>query len=705
MDIEQKLQEAIVFHQSGQLQRAEQIYQQVLQISPRNADALNLLGFLAYQVGRCEVAANLIAKAIEVDSKQYIFFINLGLVRQEQGELDKSIEAYHKAIEINPNDSDVYNNLGNTLQEQGELDKSIEAYYKAIEINPNDSDVYNNLGNTLQEQGELDKSIETYHKAIEINPNDARIYYNLGAAQKKQGKLDNAIQTYQQAIEINPDDAEIYNSLGTTLQKQEKLDQAIQVYHRALEINSNYSEAFYNLGLALQEQGELDQAIQAYHRALDVNPSYSEAYNNLGIALKEQENLDDAIQAYHRALAISPSYSEAYNNLGIALKEQGELDQAIQVYHRALEINPNYSEAYNNLGNVLKEQGKLDDAVLAYRSALGINPDYSEAHNNLGLVLLLQGNFSSGWREYEWRLKCKELGFFLNKRDFPQVLWNGSDLNGKTILVWAEQGIGDEIMLASMLPTLLKMNSNIIVECDKRLVPLFQRSFPFIQFVPREDPANPKLLDTTIDYQIPMGSLGQWLRADKDAFLPKQESYLQACPNRVGQLQEKYRSLAGDKLLVGISWKSTGIDKKRAQTKNAPLKHWTPILSQKDCYFVNLQYGNIREEIEAYTTATGYPVYIDEEIDPLSDLDGFAAQVSVLDLIVSTSNTTVHMSGGLGKKVWVLLSSHPDWRWMLEEENTPWYQTVRLFRQEKSGDWEGVFQRISSALKQDVTDD
>ncbi|MBD69746.1 hypothetical protein CMK21_06440, partial [Candidatus Poribacteria bacterium] len=391
--------------------------------------------------------------------------------------------------------------------------------------------------------------------------------------------------------------------------------------------------------------------------------------------------------------------------LGLALQEQGELDQAIQAYHRALEINPNYSEAYNNLGNVLKEQGKLDDAVLAYRSALGINPDYSEAHNNLGLVLLLQGNFSSGWREYEWRLKCKELGFFLNKRDFPQVLWNGSDLNGKTILVWAEQGIGDEIMLASMLPTLLKMNSNIIVECDKRLVPLFQRSFPFIQFVPREDSANPKLLDTTIDYQIPMGSLGQWLRADKDAFLPKQESYLQACPNRVGQLQEKYRSLAGDKLLVGISWKSTGIDKKRAQTKNAPLKHWTPILSQKDCYFVNLQYGNIREEIEAYTTATGYPVYIDEEIDPLSDLDGFAAQVSVLDLIVSTSNTTVHMSGGLGKKVLVLLSSRPDWRWMLEEENTLWYQTVRLFRQEKSGDWKGVFQRISSALKQDVTDD
>ena len=558
------------------------------------------------------------------------------------------------------------------------------------------------MGNALQAQGELDKSIEAYHKAIEINSKDARIYYNLGAAQKKQGKFDNAIQTYQRAIEINSEDAEIYNSLGTILQKQKKLDQAIQVYHRALEINSNYDEAFYNLGLALQEQGELDQAIQSYSRALEINPDYSEAYNNLGLALQEQGELDQAIQSYLCALEINPDYSEAYNNLGISLKEQGELDQAIQSYSRALEINPDYSEAYNNLGNTLKEQGKLEDAVLAYRSALRISPDYSEAHNNLGLVLLLQGDFSSGWKEYEWRLKCKGLGFFLNKRDFSQVFWDGSDLNGKTILVWAEQGIGDEIMLASMLPTLLKMNSSIIVECDKRLVPLLHRSFPSIQFVPREDPANPKLLDLAIDYQIPMGSLGQWLRADEDAFLLEQGSYLQACPNKVRCLQEKYRDLAGNKLLVGISWKSTGIDKRRAQTKNAPLEHWSPILSQEDCYFVNLQYGDIREEIEAYTAMTGYSMYIDEQIDPLSDLDGFAAQVSSLDLIVSTSNTTVHMSGGLGKKVWVLLSSRPDWRWMLEKESTPWYQTAKLFRQEKLGDWEGLIQRVVSDLERDM---
>ena len=152
-------------------------------------------------------------------------------------------------------------------------------------------------------------------------------------------------------------------------------------------------------------------------------------------------------------------------------------------------------------------------------------------------------------------------------------------------------------------------------------------------------------------------------------------------------------------MLVGISWKSTGIDQKRAKTKNALLKYWTPILSREDCYFINLQYGDIREEIEEYTSASGYPVYIDEEVDSLSNLDDFAAQISALDLIVSTSNATVHMSGGLGKKVWVLLSSRPDWRWMLEREDTPWYQAMRLFRQEKAGNWNNVINNINMDLK------
>jgi len=248
------------------------------------------------------------------------------------------------------------------------------------------------------------------------------------------------------------------------------------------------------------------------------------------------------------------------------------------------------------------------------------------------------------------------------------------------------------------------MNSNVIVECDKRLVPLFQRSFPDVQFVPREDPTNPKLLDTTIiDYQIPMGSLGQWLRVDEGAFLPKQESYLQACPNKTRQMQKKYRDLADDKLLVGISWKSTGIDKKRAHTKNAPLQYWIPILSRQDCYFISLQYGDIREDIEEHTSAFGCPIYVDEEIDSLENLDDFAAQVSALDLIISTSNATVHVAGGLGKRVWVLLSSRPDWRWMLDRDDSLWYQTVRLFRQEKLRDLESVLQRVSFSLGKDCS--
>ena len=344
----------------------------------------------------------------------------------------------------------------------------------------------------------------------------------------------------------------------------------------------------------------------------------------------------------------------------------------------------------------------MKEGIEAYKCALKIHPQFANAHSNLAKTLFLQGDFRNAWKEYEWRWECRGISFSLNKRHFPQPLWDGSNLSRRTILVWAEQGIGDEIMFSSMLPNLLKMNPNVIVECDKRLVPLFQRSFPDVQFVPREDPTNPKLLDTTIiDYQIPMGSLGQWLRVDEDAFLPKQESYLQACPNKTRQMQKKYRELADDKLLVGISWKSTGIDKKRAHTKNVPLIYWIPILSRQDCYFISLQYGDIREDIEEHTSAIGCPIYVDEEIDSLENLDDFAAQVSALDLIISTSNATVHVAGGLGKRVWVLLSSRPDWRWMLDRDDSPWYQTVRLFRQEKLGDLKRMLQRVNFALGKD----
>ena len=267
------------------------------------------------------------------------------------------------------------------------------------------------------------------------------------------------------------------------------------------------------------------------------------------------------------------------------------------------------------------------------------------------------------------------------------------------MLVWGEQGVGDEIMFASMITMLNQRTDQVIVESDERLIPLFRRSVTGIEFIARENPANERLLDKNIDYQIPMGSLGQWLWKDEDDF-PSEGTFLVSCPVRTLLLRTKYKELADGKLLVGISWKSA--NRYFGNAKSTSLTYWQNFLSkfQKDCFFINLQYGDVKHEIDQFIQQTGIQVYFDDEIDSLVDLDDFAAQVMALDLVISTSSTTVHMAGALGKPVWTLLHYVPDWRWMMEGEDTLWYPTMRLFRQTETIDWAGVLQKVGNTLEE-----
>ena len=255
-------------------------------------------------------------------------------------------------------------------------------------------------------------------------------------------------------------------------------------------------------------------------------------------------------------------------------------------------------------------------------------------------------------------------------------------------------------MFASMLNDLRQSNANIMVECEQRLISLFQRSFPDIQFFCRTNPPDQQLLNSNIDYQISMGSLGQWLRTDLNSFKQGQSYYLTACPDKTAELRNKYQQLANGRKLVGISWKSTDISQRRAKSKSTSLEYWASVLSQPNCYFINLQYGDVATEVTKFESDTNLKVYQDKEIDPLVNLDGFAAQISALDLVISTSNTTVHMAGALGKRVWTLLPHIPDWRWTLDREEALWYPAMRLFRQSSIGDWQDVFKRVSHTLSQ-----
>ena len=564
-DIEDKFQQAVAFHQAGQLSQAEKICKQILTYNSQNAEVFHFLGIIACQVGKYPVAVDLITQAIEIDSKQPPF----------------------------------YYSLANALREQGKLEKATEAYQQVIQIQPNHADAYNNLGTVFINQDRIDDAIEAYQQAIRIQPNQGEAYYNLG---------------------------------------------------------------------------------NAFH---------------------SQERMEEAIEAYQKAIQIQPNRVEAYNNLGVVLIDQEKLEESVQIYQKTLEIQPNYADAYNNLGNALREQGKLEESIRIFQKATHLQPNHAEAHNNLAMMLLLKGNFENGWKQYEWRCQCDNFPF--EKRDFPQPFWEGTDLNDKSILVWTEQGIGDEIMFTSILPDLLNMNANIIVESDRRMVSLFQRSFPKIQFIPRQNPPNSQLLNTTIDYQVPIGSLGKWLRRDENSFILNRNTYLCACPKKTSRKRKEYQELANGKILIGISWKSTGINQRHTYTKkkkSTPLEYWQPLLAQRNCYFINLQYGNVKQELNEFQKHNNLKIHQDEEINSLSSLDDFAAQISALDLVISTSNTTVHLAGALGKQVWTLLPHIPDWRWTLEREDTLWYPKMRLFRQHRIGDWSDVFQQVKLALEQ-----
>ena len=555
----------------------------------------------------------------------------------------------------------------------------------------------------LHQAGKLPKAEQLYQQVLANNPRNSDALHLLGVIAYQVGKHEISVNLITNAIEIDSQQVEAYNNLGIVFKKQGKLEKSVQAHHKAIEIQPDHAEAHYNLGDTYQKQGKLEESIQAYYKAIEIQPNYTEAYNNLGIALKEQGELKLAIQAYHKAIEIQPSSAEVHYNLGNAYQEQKKSELATQVYHKAIEIQPNYAEAHNNLGNAYQEQGELELAIQAYHKAIEIQDDFAEAHNNLGQILLLLGHFRQGWEEYEWRWQCRN--FSIGERNFPQPLWNGSNLQGKSILVWTEQGIGDEIMFANLLDSLKKISSHIIVECEIRLVAFFQRSFPETQFVPRENPPNSRLLNSNIDYQVPIGSLGQWLRPDEDSFNQNRQSYLTTCTDKSEQIKKRYQSLAADSILIGISWKSTGAKQKQTLSKSTTLKDWTSILSQQGCCFINLQYGDIEPELEQFQEETSLKIYCDQEIDALQNLDDFAAQVSALDLVVSTSNTTTHIAGALGKRVWTLLPYMPNWRWMLNRNDTLWYPHMRLFRQNTIGDWRDVFQRVTLALEQHITND
>ncbi|MBF0445812.1 MAG: tetratricopeptide repeat protein [Magnetococcales bacterium] len=603
------------------------------------------------------------------------------------------ITYYAKVSEYVPPNSSVFGMLGYLYYHKGDYNKSTVYYLKAIEINPNYVEAYNNLGNAYKNQGKLDEGVKNLQKAISINPAFAEAYNNLGNIKLEQDKLDEAVVAFQNAITINPDYVMAYSNLGNAKKIQGAIDQAVALYQKAISLSPDYPDAHYNLGVALQEQNKLVEATISFQKAISLKPDFAAALSNLGNIFQELNRLDEAVTCYKKAILIDPNYVEAYSNLGAALKDQLKLDEAVLNCKKAISLNPDYAEAHNNLGASLQGQGKIDEAITSFQQAIKISPQDVKFRYSMSYVQLLKGELKKGWANYNLRWNDKHHDF---TRFFKHEnkIWQGEPLKGKRLLVWDEQGVGDNIIFNSMVPDLLDRGAYIVLECDKRLISLFTRSLPTVTCIPNNDSFSGDSFRHEFDYFIPNGNLGSLLRQDIYSF-PKDSGYLLPNSEQKASIRNRYLAINGG-VLVGIAWYSKS---DKYKNKSIKLTDLDPLLSIPGVTFVDLQYGDTAVERSEFTKKTGINIIHDDEINQKDDLDSFASQVAAMDLVVTISNTTAHMAGALGVPTFLMLGISPIWYWMLDRPDSVWYSSLCLFRQKKMGEWADVIKQVSNATK------
>jgi tetratricopeptide (TPR) repeat protein len=565
----------------------------------------------------------------------------------------------------------------------GRLQPAEQLYLQVLAADSRQPEALYRLGLIALQVGRPDIAVERITSAIRLNNSNPEYHNNLGVAFANLGRMDQAIAAFQHGASLGPDRLDIHLNLAAALQRQGNLSQAIACYQQILLRKPDMADVHHELANALVELGNLDEAISSYTSALRTKSNDPRLLMQLGMALKAQGKLDEAIASYRRALQLRPDYAEALTNLGQALTAQGQLDEAIACCQRAVELNPNVAEAHHNLGCALVEQGKPHDAISIYRRALQLKPDSATTHFALGLALLFTGDFAHGWAEYEWRWRANNK----SPGNFSQPQWDGRDLAGQTILLYAEQGCGDAIQFVRYVPEVVGRGGRVIVQCQPELHRLFHTVEGIDQIVAADQSPPP------FEQHCPLMSLPLVLGTTLQT-IPARVPYLRADP----ALCEHWRSkLAGDKhrLKVGLCWAGNPAmpgDRKRSM----PLAALAALAGVPDVSFYSLQKGDAAKQ--ALNPLLGLTLI--DWTDELTDFADTAAFISQLDLVISACTSVAHLAGAMGKAAWTLLASPADWRWLIDREDTPWYPTMRLFRQSTSGDWPTVAQRIAAALPQ-----
>jgi tetratricopeptide (TPR) repeat protein len=673
---------AQALHQAGRLPEAEEIYRQILRSEAHHWDSQLHLGIIHHQRGDYNEALHQIDAALKINPTSALAHRIRGNALQKLKRLAEAVASYDQAISLAPDDASSFNSLGNALGELKRFDEALASYNEAIALKGDHAGAFYNRANVLHELQRFNEAVMSYHQAIRLKPDYADAFKNCGNTLQKLKRLEEAVESYDQAISLAPADGPAFYNRGVALHELKRFEEAVASYDRAVALMPDFAIGFCRRGDALRALNRLDEALASYEGALVIEPHYVEALGSRGNVLSELKRPQEALANYDRALAVRPDYVEALGNRANILAALKRFDEAFESFERTLALRPDYVLALSNYGFVLHTLHRFDEALASFARATAIRPDYADAHFNEAACRLLLGDFDRGWNKYEWRWEIEPQRSA--KRNFAQPLWMGQDdIAGRTVLLHAEQGYGDTIQFCRYVHKVADRGAHVILE-----VPLpLQRLLSELQgpqiVVARGEPL------PAFDYHCPILSLPLAFGTQLASIPP--QAHLSVPPDLLQVWQRRLGPKA--KPRVGIAW-SGSAGQVNDHNRSMSLRALSPLL-ELPVEIISLQKDALDEDQDLLDARAGQVVHFGSA---LTDFLETAALISQMDLIISVDTAVAHLACSLGRATWIPLCFTPDWRWMLNREDSPWYPTARLFRQRRPGPWDEVIARIAGAL-------
>nr|WP_315398807.1 tetratricopeptide repeat protein [uncultured Duganella sp.] len=721
-DINQLFEKGIELHSEGNLPQALQHYEQVLRLDPRHFDALHNTGIAAFQSGNFEAAASFIRSALAIDGEQVGAHNNLGNALRELQLMEEALRSYERAIALNGGDALTHFNRAVTLQSLLRVEEALDGYDQALELDPGDDQAWNNRAQLLWQTGQSELAQINVEQALAINSHNVDAHNNLGNILRDLGQPEGAEDSFRQALTLAPDDAQAHYNLGRLLLSAGREAEALACLERALSLHPQFPPALRQHALALRQLDRFDDAAHSDATALALETQLVASYRRRADELEKLGHHESAAALYGAALELAPDDAALQQSRRDALEAARKHDKIMTGLRQALDLKtsrlaqrgaaaaaepteqerryeaariafekltklaPTNPRAFTNLGNILDRLGLRDMAMENYERALAIEPNMPLTNWNRGLLLLARGDYERGWPAYEWRWKTPELPLYKKRRHFLKRQWSGREaLQGKTILLHAEQGLGDSLQFCRYASLVKRRGARVILEVPRTLVQLMATLEGVDQIVAAGDPL------PAFDFHIPLMSLPLAFNTRLDTVPPA--GHLRSDSGK----RAHWSDVLGPKTRprIGLVWSGRAAHS-NDHNRTLPLASLAAAISGR-YEFVCLQ-KEIRPEDQPLLATL--PV---RQVGALlNDFSDTAALCDLMDLVISVDTSVAHLAGALGKRLWVLLPTPFEWRWLEHGADSPWYPSATLYRQQQIGAWEPVIAAVAADLAEEL---